>query len=70
MVEMICWVVIHTSQGADDNRSYVPMKADVYSWTHTKFKVSFEKSFAEKNIDINLNPGIQYLNGNDCTRLP
>jgi hypothetical protein len=62
-----CWIVIHTSNGANDNRSYEKVKGYVMSdETHEHNWVNFYESFMKKHVDLTYNKTVQLVNENEC----
>lgn len=70
MVMMLCWLVIHTSTDAKDNRSYTQFRGMVIEEGTEINKISFANDFTEKHINTSVNNPIQWVKDSECLYAP
>lgn len=66
MVTVMCWLVIHTSYDALDNRREIKVKGHIVREAGDNLIVNFYEGFKINKIDSEINPVEQMVNENSC----
>lgn len=67
MVTVMCWLVIHTSYDATDNRREIKVKGHIMREAgQNTLIVNFYEGFKANKIDLEINPVEQMVNENSC----
>jgi len=66
VLTVICWLTIHTSNDALDNRQFGEYRGRVMREFTEMLKVDFYDDFKKKNIDLEYNIPVKLLKDQDC----
>lgn len=66
MINVICWVVIHTSQDGLDDRKHVQVRGTILRDSGDNLVVNFSKQFEEMRVDTSINDVIALVNESTC----
>lgn len=66
MTWMVCWLVIHTSHDALDNRKYIQVKGYTMKEYMQENRLNFHDDFIKLHVDEQFNSPVQLVNDNEC----
>lgn len=66
MEAIICWLVVHTSNGPKDDRSYKQYTCYVMDEYTNHATINCYADFKLKHINMRYNSPVQYIDKNEC----
>jgi hypothetical protein len=63
---VVCWLVLHSSSDALDNREYIQVRGYVMRDAGDKLVVNFFDDFKAKSVNVSFNEVVQTVDGNEC----